>query len=130
MVRRRKSLGRAELEILQYVADHQPISVREVAEHAARVKGHARTTILTVMERLRKKGYLTRRKAKGIYRYSLKLAKAELMQTLVRDFVDGVLGGSVSPLMAYLAQTDDLSDEEIDRLRQLVRRLDSKDGGR
>ncbi len=130
MTRRQKSLGRAELEILQYVADHQPISVRDVADYAAQANGLARTTVLTVMERLRKKGYLARRKAKGIYRYSLKLAKTELMQTLVRDFVDGVLGGSVSPLMAYLAQTDDLSDEEIARLRQLVRHLDSKDGGR
>lgn len=127
MARRRKSLGRAELEILKYVADHQPISVRDVAEHASRKNGLARTTVLTVMERLRKKGYLTRRKAKGIYRYCLKLAKAELMQTLVRDFVDGVLGGSVSPLTAYLDQTADLSDEEIARLRQLVQRLDSED---
>jgi len=123
MTRRKKSLGRAELEILQYVADHQPISVRDVAEHAARENGLARTTVLTVMERLRKKGYLARRKAKGIYRYSLKLAKTELMQTLVHDFVDGVLGGSVSPLTAYLAGTENLGDEDLARLRSLVEEL-------
>ena len=51
------SLGRAELEILQYVVDRNPIRVGEVAEHFAGAGGKARTTILTVMERLRTKGY-------------------------------------------------------------------------
>ncbi len=61
----REPLGRLELEVLQYIADHHPISVREVAAHFAETSGQARTTLLTVMERLRAKGYLKRRKAAG-----------------------------------------------------------------
>jgi predicted transcriptional regulator len=53
-----ENIGRAELEVLRYVQDHHPASVRQVAEHFAESKGHVRTTILTVLERLRKKGYL------------------------------------------------------------------------
>jgi CubicO group peptidase (beta-lactamase class C family) len=40
-----------------------------------------------VMERLRKTGYLRRRKAGGVYQYSPSLPKADLLRSLVRDFV-------------------------------------------
>ena len=129
MPRRRASLGRAELEILQYIADHGPISVRDVADHVARTRGHARTTVLTVMERLRKKGYLLRKKIGGIYRYRPKLSKGELLHHLIHDFVDGALGGSVSPLMAYLTESKNLGDEELDRLKQLVHELETQKKG-
>ena len=52
------SLGPLEIEILRYIGDHYPISVAEVAEHVAQTTGQARTTVLTIMDRLRGKGYL------------------------------------------------------------------------
>jgi predicted transcriptional regulator len=126
MPRRPASIGRAELEILRYVADHHPATVREVADHAAEAKGLARTTVLTVMERLRKKGCLTRKKVGTVYRYSPKLPKRELLQNLTRDFVERVLEGSVSPFMAYLAETGNLSDEELTKLKELIDELDAR----
>ena len=122
----RPSLGQAELEILRYVGDHHPIRVGEVAEHVARTSGKARTTVLTVMERLRSKGYLARKKIVGTYHYFPRHSKGELLQDLVQDFVRGVLGGSVSPFMAYLADTEDLSNDELAQLKKLVRDLESR----
>ncbi len=43
------------MEVLNYIGDHESVSVRDVAQHFEKEKGLARTTILTVMERLRKK---------------------------------------------------------------------------
>src|SRR5262245_62029218 len=113
---RRKGIGRSELEVLRYVADHHPVTVREVAEHFAATKGQARTTALTVMERLRQKGYLTRSQAEGVYQYSPSEPKAELLGHLVRDFVETALGGSLSPFMAYLSREAELSDAELEAL--------------
>ncbi len=59
----KEPLGHLELSVLQYVADHPSITVREVAAHFAETSGLARTTLLTVMERLRSKAYLKRKKA-------------------------------------------------------------------
>ncbi|MHC4178650.1 MAG: BlaI/MecI/CopY family transcriptional regulator [Planctomycetota bacterium] len=129
MARRHASLGHAELEILRYVADHHPISVRQVAEHAAETKGLARTTVLTVMERLRKKGFLIRKRIEGVYCYGPKLPKGELLRDLTHDFVQTVLEGSLSPFMAYLAETENLSDKELAKLKQLVRDLDTRRKG-
>ncbi len=93
-MRKSHNIGRAEMEVLHYVADHHPVSVRQVADHVAATKGHVRTTVLNVMERLRRKRFLTRQKVEGIYQYSPSIPKRELLQNLVRDFVDRALGGS------------------------------------
>jgi predicted transcriptional regulator len=129
MSSRRASLGSAELEILQYALDRHPVTVRQVADHAAQTKGYARTTVLTVMERLRKKGYLSRRKVGGVFQYRPKLPKGELLEHLIGDFVDRVLGGAVSPFVAYLAQADDLTDQDLARLKQVVGELEARHQG-
>ena len=85
------------------------------------------TTLLTVMERLRAKGYLKRRKVDGRHHYWPTIAKAELLRGLVGDFVDDVLGGSVSPFVAYLARSKRLSDDEARRLAELVKRIESRE---
>jgi len=126
-MRRPKNIGRAELEILQYVQEHPPVTVREVADHFAQTKGHVRTTILNVMERLRKKGYLSRKKMNGVFHYQPRLPKAELLGSLVREFIERTLGGSVSPFLAYLVREAKLTEEELRELKQLVRDLEQEE---
>ncbi|HOW69883.1 MAG TPA: BlaI/MecI/CopY family transcriptional regulator [Phycisphaerae bacterium] len=120
------NLGQAEWEILRYVGERHPITVREVADHVAVSTGQARTTVLTVMERLRAKGFLVRRKSGGIYRYSPKKSVAEMSQGLVQSFVDNMLNGVLSPFLAYLSRSDKISDEELAELKKLVQDLESK----
>ena len=132
MARSRESIGREEMQVLRYVADRHPVSVREVAEHVAATAGKARTTVLTVMERLREKGYLVRRKKGGVYLYSPKRSQADVLRNLVADFVHEALGGSVSPFVAYLAEEAELDDEQVRELSRLVAELESRrapDGG-
>ena len=91
-------------------------------------RGLARTTILTVMENLRRKGYLTREKLDGggAYRYTPRIAQHEVMRTLVKDFIDKTLAGSVSPFVAYLAEpSEEFSEEEKVELRRLLDKLPS-----
>jgi predicted transcriptional regulator len=127
MKRPKEPLGHLELDVLQYVGDHHPISVREVAAHFAKTSGLARTTLLTTMERLRTKGHLTRRKVQGLHRYSPTVARPELLRRLVGDFVDDVLGGSVSPFFAYLSQSSLLNADESRKLELLLKRIESRE---
>lgn len=117
-------LGDLELEVLQFVANDPPKTVREVATLYGEPKGLARTTILTVMERLRTKGYLEREQIEGSFSYSPGKAQAEVMDGLVRNFVEKTLGGSVQPFLAYLAKSGDLSRDEIAKLNELVEKLE------
>lgn len=120
---RRPSIGPLELQILEFVGEREGITTVEAARHFAVTQGYARSTIVTVMNRLCKKRYLTRKKVGGVYRYSARVQNSELQQSLVHDFVHRTLRGSVSPFVAYLAKHGELDDHELDELAQLVEEL-------
>lgn len=119
------NMGKEELAVFQFIQKHSPITVREVADHFAD-SGKARTTILTVMERLREKGLLEREKVSGAYRYQPAVDASLVMKSLVGDFVQRVLGGSLSPFMAYMSEANELTAEELTQLKEIVRELESK----
>jgi predicted transcriptional regulator len=121
-----KAVGEQELSVLRYVAEHGPVTVGEVAERFGEAQGLARSTILTVMERLRKKGHLTRRKVEGVFQYSSPLPATELLRGVVGDFVERTLSGSLSPFVTYLAEAEDVSEEELQQLQDVVARLQSR----
>lgn len=123
---RKPNLGRGESEVFRYVAEHCPITVREAADHFAETKGHTKTTTLNVMERLRSKGFLIRESVEGLYRYSPSEPTAGMMRDLVKNFVDEMLGGSLEPFAAYLAEKPKVSEAEIARLRETITLLEDK----
>jgi predicted transcriptional regulator len=123
---KRPPLGDQELEILRYVAEHAPVSVGEVAASFGESRGLARTTILTVMERLRQKGYLARIKEGGLFRYRPQSEPADVMREVVHDFVENRLAGSLTPFVAYLAEAQNLTDEELAALRKIVDALPNR----
>ena len=122
---RRESIGQEELAVLKFIQDNHPATVREVAEHFAK-QGKARTTILTVMERLRTKKFLTRKKIGSSYCYSPKQERDVLMKSVIGDFVNNMLGGSLTPFMAYISESNNLTENELKELKKLVRELDKE----
>ena len=124
---RKAGVGRAEMDILRWIADNAPATVRQTADHLAETKGQTRTTALNVMERLREKGYLVREQNDGVYQYSPAQPKASLFEGLVRDFVDQALGGSLQPFVAYLAREPrQVSDSDLQELKKLVESLEAE----
>jgi predicted transcriptional regulator len=125
-----QTLGELELETLKVVWDRQPCTVSEVADLLAQRRGSARTTVLTVMQRLLAKGYLRRRMHEGVYHYSPVSKKNTVVGGLIHQFVDTVLDGSVAPFVNYLAESKGLSAEQLDTLRGIARELDEKEKGK
>lgn len=122
-MKRKATIGKAELEVLRFIAEAGQSTVTEVGDHLAKTKGQTRNTALNMMERLRKKGFLVREKLDGVFRYAPAEGKTKLYESLVDDFVDTVFGGSVSPLMAYLTRKMDLADSQIAELERIVGEL-------
>ncbi len=82
------SLGELELEILKVVWQRQPCTVAQVAELMAHRRGYARTTVLTVMQRLKAKGFVKRRKQGGVFQYATTKRQNTVLETLTRRFVE------------------------------------------
>ena len=79
-----------------------------------------------MMERLRAKSYLRRRKAGGVYRYSTATEPDDVMRSAVGQFVANTLQGSVSPFVAWMSERAQVSDDELAELEGLVADLQSR----
>ena len=119
------TIGEQELALLRHIADRGAVSVAQTVEQFGTERGLARSTVLTMMERLRKKGHLGRRLLDGIYHYRARTTSADLLKGAVRHFVEGKLSGSVSPFLAYLSETREVSDAELRELEAIVVRLNA-----
>src|ERR1700743_1271356 len=120
------SIGDQELALLHYLAEHEPASVGEVAASYGEERGLARSTVLTMMERLRGKGYLKRRHVKGVYRYSTATGPGEAMRSAVGQFVEKTLSGSVSPFVAWMSERATVSDNALADMEALGAQLQSQ----
>lgn len=119
----KSSIGEQELALLRHIADRDGVTVGETADEFGVPRGLARSTVLTMMERLRRKGHLGRRLQDGIYRYRAKSSSTELLKGAVQRFVERNLDGSVSPFLAYLSEAGQVSDRELLELEEIVARL-------
>jgi predicted transcriptional regulator len=122
-----RTLGDQELDLLRFVSDNEPITVADVAQKYGETGGLARTTVLTMMERLRKKGYLVRSKQDGAFLYQTVESTRQVMSEVVGNFVKNTLGGTVSPFIAFLTESQSLAPDEVDALRALLNKLERRD---
>ena len=122
----RKSIGDQELALLQHLSEHGEASVGEVAAAFGEPRGLARSTVLTMMERLRGKGYLQREPHEGVYRYRSTAGQQEVVNSAVGSFVEKTLQGSISPFVAWMSEKAEVSDNELAELEALVSRLQSQ----
>jgi predicted transcriptional regulator len=118
-----KSIGDQELALLRFVSDAGRATVAQAVEGFGQPRGLARSTVLTMMERLRKKGHLGRRRVDGVFHYEPRTAPGAALQHAVSTFVDRTLGGSISPFVAYVAEREGLSNGEIEELESLLAKL-------
>lgn len=124
--RRLKPVGDQELALLRFVNDAGRATVGQAAERFGQPRGLARSTVLTMMERLRTKGHLTRRQQDGVYHYAPRTAHGAAVRQAITSFVDRTLEGSIAPFVAYLGERERISDEDLAELEALLARFESQ----
>ena len=125
MARAIPSLGELEMQVLRLVWREQPCTERRITEMVQADRPLARTTVLKTMQRLEEKRLLVRQPVEsGPILYRAAVPEESVLPTLIRRFVDGVLGGSAGPLAAFLAESGEgrLSARDLAALRAIARR--------
>lgn len=117
------TLGELEARVLQLVWEQQPCTERQVWERVQQERPAARTTVLKTIQRLEAKGLLARQENDGPILWRAAVEQRRALPELVKRFVDGVLGGSAEPLVAYLAGKKGLSTKDVAALRKIAEKL-------
>jgi predicted transcriptional regulator len=95
-----------ELLCLRALWTLREANVKEVQAVVAQSRPLAYTTIMTVLERLVRKGRLRRRKAGRAFVYSPEASRDVMRRAAIRELVDGFFDGSEEELMRFLRASD------------------------
>ena len=114
-------LGDLEKSVMDVLWEMSEATGREVFEEIEKEKPVAFTTVLTVMDRLLKKGLIKRIKKGGLYVYKTTLSKDDFVKQVSEEVLQGIL--DISASSAATSFVDILyktSPDEIERLSKLI----------
>ena len=97
-------------------------TVRDVYETLLQSRKIAYTTVMTMMGILEGKGHLRKRSGEKAFVYEPVKPKHEVLGGMVTDFVSRVFDGAAKPLLLHLLESRQLSQEELEEIRCLVRK--------
>jgi predicted transcriptional regulator len=101
---------------------HRRLSAREVHQQVAESLGWAYSTTRTTVERLVRKGLVSKQALHGLHVYSPHISRPAGLARMVRDFAEQVLEAGTAPVVSLIAESEALSQEEIEELRALLDR--------
>ncbi|HEY2016177.1 MAG TPA: BlaI/MecI/CopY family transcriptional regulator [Bryobacteraceae bacterium] len=91
-----------ELSCLNALWSLREGNVKEVQQVVAQSRPLAYTTIMTVLDRLVRKGKITRRKVGRAFVYSPQMSRDSMRRAAIRELLDGFFDGSEEQLMVFL----------------------------
>ena len=123
-------LGSLQKTVMETVWRLGEATVQQVLDAVEREKKPAYTTILSVMQKLEKLGWLGHRETGRTYIYRASRSREEEGQKALRKFTDRVFGSDPLLLFQHLLKDDTLSPEDLTALRQMIdqQRKEREDG--
>jgi len=113
-------LNETELEIMKALWTMRKGSARELHDSVGARFSWTYSTTRTVLERMVKKGYLTKESFHGLYLYAPAISKAAGLARFVHHFASRVLETDLAPVVSLLAESETLTPEELDDLNRIL----------
>ena len=114
-------LTAAQFEILRLTWDSTAgLTIGEIWDAIRSRRGVSRTTVLNLVDRLEKRGWLKRKKDENVYRYSPTVNRSAAEEQMAADFLDDFFQGSPSHLLMSLLGSKRISKEDADGLKRLI----------
>lgn len=114
----------SELEILQVIWLHGPVSVRFVNDELNRKKQVGYTTTLKLMQIMKEKGLLKRSEEGRKHIYSTVLKEKVAKNLLLDKFVKTAFGGSAMDLVMQALGNHQTTPDELDELKALIDKIE------
>jgi len=115
-----ETLTKLEWEIMKQVWKNGKTTVRDIHENLAATDSRAYTTIQTYLERLTDKQYLKKEKIGLVNFYSAKVKETDTLKRETSHFVKRAFDGSFSKLAAFLFDTQDFDEKDLEAIKQLI----------
>jgi predicted transcriptional regulator len=114
------TLTPAELRLMKILWTRGESAVSDIAAAAAGDGPLAYTSVLTTVRILEQKGYVTHRQQGRAFLYSPCVAEQEASRSEIRRVLERFFGNSRERLVLSLLGDDDLTPEELKRLKEAI----------
>ena len=116
-----------EWNIMESLWERAPKIGSEIVRDVKEIAGYSRSTTLTMLARMTKKGYLECvEDKKGIKTYIPLIDRQVAIQQETDHFLNRVYHGSLSLLVSTFTEKQKLSKEEIDSLYEILRKAEEE----
>ena len=126
MTKKHPRLTRAEWDLMEYLWKEGSCTGRKAADHFKDITGWSRTTTLTLLNRVVKKGAVLCDDSGEINTYSPLVAREDAVIQEAGAFLNRICKGSVSMMMNAVTKKQDLSKEEIRELYAILHKADAR----
>jgi|TARA_R110000868_G_scaffold409926_2_gene696557 predicted transcriptional regulator len=116
------AMSPAETEILRLVWQLESATVQDICDALSEDRSVTYATVQTLLRRLEKKGYVRHALQGKAHLFSAAVKREDVITRTVGDFVERLFGGDPLPLMLHLADHSELKDDDIQRLRKLIKK--------
>jgi predicted transcriptional regulator len=112
-------LGELQKAVMEIVWTLGEASVNQVRAKLGRRK-LAYTTVLSVLQKLDKSGWLTHREEGRAYVYRPAMSREEAGRSSLRQFIDRVCSGDPIAMFQHLLDDQELSADDLAELRKMI----------
>ena len=110
----------SETEILRLLWQLKSGTVQAVCDTLPHGRNISYATVQTLLRRLEKKGYITHNLVGRAHVFAPLVQQQRVIGTAVQSFLDKLFGGDPAPLMQYLAENNEISLQDIEKLRNII----------
>lgn len=118
-------ISESEYAVIAALWDQSPLTAAEVADRVADDNRWSLQTVKTLLSRLVAKGAVAHEEDGRRYLYRPLMAREDHAVVESKRLVDRLFGGRISPLVAHLAERDELSPDDIAEIEALLKELKS-----
>jgi BlaI family transcriptional regulator, penicillinase repressor len=115
----------AEHAVMEVLWDQAPLTAQEVAERVPAERGWSANTVKTLLGRLLAKAIIAHEEDGRRYRYRPLVARDDYVAGESRKLMDRLFGGRLTPLVAHMAERDQITDQDIAEIEALLKELKS-----
>ena len=121
-------ISEAEFEVMKIIWKYAPINTNEITERLLKTTSLRPKTIQTLIKRLVTKGVLSYEKQGRIFVYTPLVKESDYISQESNSFLDRFFNGHLSAMVSSYLEQDQLSNAEIDTLRDLLSNSVKKGG--
>lgn len=120
-----EKISDAEHAVMEALWDASPLTAADVAERVRDARGWSIQTVKTLLSRLLAKDIVAAEQDGRRFLYRPLVQRDDYVTGESRRLVDRLFGGRAAPLVAHLAEQDQLSSQDIAELEALLKALKS-----